>query len=160
MLKQYKKPASQDEINLYCLIGEAVCMVQLLEDALSTSITLKNGVKKPHAIPKEEANKIREKHLTNTLGNAVKLTKKENILPKSLQEALENFVLERNWLIHKSIQNENETLSESNKNRIQSICQKARALLQSIETDLIQYSSSVGIDMSGIQEYLKKGGDK
>lgn len=151
-----KKPASQNEINLYCLIGEAVCMVQILEDALSTSITLKKEVKKPGAIPLEVANKLREKYRSYTLGNAINLIRNENLFSESLQESLKNFVLERNWLIHKSIQNENETLSESNKRRIKSICEMARTLLASVETDLIQYSSSVGVDMSEVREAIQK----
>jgi hypothetical protein len=54
IMEQYeKKSAFQNEINLYCLIGEAVCMVQVLEDALSTLITLKKEVKKPFSISSE-----------------------------------------------------------------------------------------------------------
>jgi hypothetical protein len=151
-----KKPASQNEINLYCLIGEAVCMVQILEDALSTSITLKKEVKKPSAIPLEVANKLREKYRSYTLGNGINLIRNENLFSESLQESLKNFVLERNWLIHKSIQNENEALSESNKHRIKSICEMARILHTSVETDLIQYSSSVGVDMSEVRAAIQK----
>lgn len=102
MSEQYsKKPASQNEINLYYLIGEAVCMVQILEDALSTSITLKKEVKKHGTIPLEAANKQREKYRSYTLGNTINLIRNENLFSESLQESLKNFVLERNWLIHK-----------------------------------------------------------
>lgn len=161
MPEQYrKKSASQNEINLYCLIGEAVCMAQLLEDALSTSITLKKEVKKPRTISRKEADKFKEKHRSNTLGSAIKLTRKESILPELLQEALENFVLERNWLIHTSIQNEEEALSISTKNRIQSISQLAQILLESVNADLMQYSSSVGVDMSGVQAAIQRHDDE
>jgi hypothetical protein len=151
-----KKPASQNEVNLYCLIGEAVCMIQILEDALSASITLKKEVKKPGDIPLEEANTLREKYRSYTLGRAIKIAKEAKILPKPLQEALENFISERNWLIHKSIQNENEALSESNKLKIKSTCETARALLDSVETDLMRYSSSVGVDMSEVRTAIQK----
>ncbi|HVY52945.1 MAG TPA: hypothetical protein VHA13_00310 [Gammaproteobacteria bacterium] len=151
-----KKYASQNIINLYCLIGEAVCTVQLLEDALSTSITLKKEVKKPGTIPLEVANQLREKYRSYTLGNVINLIRNENLFSESLQESLKNFVLERNWLIHKSIQNENEALSESNKQRIKSTSDMARALLESVETDLIQYSSSVGVDMATVQASIQK----
>lgn len=53
-----KKPASQNEINLYSLIGEAVCMLQILEDALSALITLKWEAKIPGTIRLEEANNL------------------------------------------------------------------------------------------------------
>ena len=151
-----KKPASQNEINLYCLIGEAVCMVQILEDALSALLTLKWEVKIPCTIPLEEANNLREEHRSSTLGQAVKLIIKEKILPTQLQKALKDLVSERNWLIHKSIQNESDAQSESNKHRIKTICETARALLGSVETDLMQYSSSIGVDMSEVQTAIQK----
>ena len=108
-------------------------------------------MKIPRIIPLKVANNHREKHRSNTLGSAIKLTKKEKNLPKPLQEALDNFAPERNWLIHKSIQNENEALSESNKRRIKSTCEMARVLLASVEVELMQYSLSVGLDMSGVR---------
>jgi uncharacterized protein YutE (UPF0331/DUF86 family) len=113
-------------------------------------------MKKPGTISLEEANKLREKYRSYTLGRAIKITKEAKILPKPLQEALENFVSERNWLIHKSIQNENEALSESNKHKIKSTCEKARALLESVEDDLMQYSSFVGVDMSRVRAAIQK----
>lgn len=54
--------------------------------------------------------------------------------------------------------NEDETLSEYNKKRIRSICQKIQIPLESVEADIIQYSSSVGVDMSRVQAQLKQGG--
>ena len=155
-----KKPASQNEINLYCLIGEAVCMEQILEDALSALITLKKEVKKPGAISLEIANKLREKYRSYTLGNAINLTRNENLFSESLQESLKNFVSERNWLIHKSVQNEKEAQSEFNKNRIKTICETARMLPGSVESDLMQYSSSVGVDMSGVRAAIQKHYEK
>lgn len=35
-------------------------------------------------------------------------------------------------------------------------CEKARALLESVETDLMQYSSSVGVNMSGVRASIQK----
>ncbi|CEG55698.1 hypothetical protein [Legionella fallonii] len=95
------KPASQDEITLYCLMGEALCMVQHLKDAISHSITLTRDVKKLRSIPFEMANKHLDKYHSYTLGQAINLAKKEGIYPESLQQTLDNFLLERNWLVHK-----------------------------------------------------------
>lgn len=53
-----RKPAGQNEIALYSLIGEAVCMLQILEEALSYSLTLKNDVKRPDAMSKERADEL------------------------------------------------------------------------------------------------------
>ena len=47
-------PLRKDIASLYCLIGEAVCMIQHLEGALSHSITLKKDVKYPHTFAKDK----------------------------------------------------------------------------------------------------------
>jgi hypothetical protein len=62
------KPASREELSLYCLIGEAICSVQHVEDALSHLITLRKDVKIPFGIPKSEGEKFLEKHRSLTLG--------------------------------------------------------------------------------------------
>lgn len=72
-----QKITQQDGKSLYCLIGEAMCMIQHLERALSTSITLKKDVQYPLRISKEEANKILKKYSSFTLGKAIKIAKKE-----------------------------------------------------------------------------------
>ena len=42
MMKNVKKiPANESEINLYCFLGEALLKIQMLEQALSHSITIK-----------------------------------------------------------------------------------------------------------------------
>ena len=89
--KYSKKPANQDEIKLYCLIGEALCMVQHLEDALSHSITLKKDVKTPYSMPLKKANELLEGYRFYTLGQAIKLAKKEILYPEPLKQNLDFF---------------------------------------------------------------------
>ncbi|MGX8764743.1 hypothetical protein, partial [Legionella pneumophila] len=72
------KPVSQDEMLLYCLIGEAVWMIQHLEDALSHSITLKKHVKKPYGLPLEQGNQFLNEYRSYTLGKAIKIVAKED----------------------------------------------------------------------------------
>lgn len=156
-----KKPANQDEINLYCLIGEALCMVQHLEDALSHSITLKKEVKKPYSMPLKKANELLEKYRFYTLGQAIKLAKKETMYPESLLQDLSLFLSERNWLVHKCMpQNRDDMYSGTGRHklfhRIKNVTEEARMLLQSIETDLIDFSSLNGLDMSGVQAAIHK----
>ncbi|MBU0480569.1 MAG: hypothetical protein KKG47_05660 [Proteobacteria bacterium] len=97
--KQRLKPASKQEISLYCLVGESVCAVQHVEDALSHSIVLKKT--KPQL--RSEADQLLEKHRSYTLGKAIKIAEQASLYPESLQRELENLLSERNWLIHKSI---------------------------------------------------------
>lgn len=162
MSLEYKmKPANQDEIKLYCLIGEALCMVQHLEDVLSHSITLKKDVKIPFSMPLKKANELLEEYHFYTLGQAIKLVKKEGIYPESLLQNLDIFLLERNWLVHKCMrQNRDDMYSETSMHnlfhRIKNITEKAHTLLQSIEADLIDFSSSNGLDMSGVRAVMQK----
>jgi hypothetical protein len=160
-LKYKMKPANQDEIKLYCLVGEALCMVQHLEDALSHSITLKKEVKKPYSMPIKKANEFLEKYRFYTLGQAIKLAKKEGKYTGLLLQELEIFLSERNWLVHKCMpQNRNDMYSETSKNRlfhkIKNITEQAQALLQRIEEELINFSSSNDLDMSGVRAAIQK----
>jgi hypothetical protein len=90
------KPASQDEITLYCYMGETVCMIQELESALSVSIT----IKKHSTATQEEGDKALNKQRRYTLGTAIQLAQKEKLFPWSLQSALNDFYKRRNWFIH------------------------------------------------------------
>ncbi|MCW8966836.1 MAG: hypothetical protein OQK82_09165 [Candidatus Pacearchaeota archaeon] len=158
MSEQYRfKPASQQELSLYCLVGESVCAVQHVEDALSHSIVLKKT--KPRL--KVEADRLLEKHRSYTLGQAIKIAKEANIYPESLQKELKEFLSERNWLIHKSIaQNRDEwdlnISREDTFRRIKTITTQAQRLLQLIEEDLIEFSEANGIDMSRVRAEINK----
>tara|TARA_B100000949_G_C14169837_1_gene402810 strand:+ start:525 stop:941 length:417 start_codon:yes stop_codon:yes gene_type:complete len=136
MSHEYKmKPANLDEINLYCLIGEALWMVQHLEDALSHSITLKKEVKKPYSMPLKKANELLEKYRFYTLGKAISLAKREAMYSESLLQDLGLFLSERNWLVHKCMsQNRDDMYSGTGKHklfhRIKNVTEEALILLR------------------------------
>ena len=150
MSEKYRfKPASQQELSLYCFVGESVCAVQHLEDALSNSIVLKKT--KPRL--RSEADQLLEKHRSYTLGKAIKIAEQGSLYPESLLQELREFLSERNWLIHKSIaQGRDEwDLNISREKlicRIKAITTQAQKLLQLIEEDLIEFSEANGVDMS------------
>jgi hypothetical protein len=96
-------PASNDELGLYTLLGESLCNLQFLEDALSHSIALKKDIKVPYSIPREQGDKLVREYRKLTLGQAIKLAKQEGLYSDSLLAELQNFLLERNWLIHRSV---------------------------------------------------------
>lgn len=153
------KPVSQDEMLLYCLIGEAVWMIQHLEDALSHSITLKKHVKKPYNLPLEQGNKILDEYRSYTLGKAIKIVEKEDIFPESLQQVLANFLPKRNWLIHKCMhQSRNDFSSVRNLqglfDKIKGIAKEADLILNLIEKDLIELSELNGLDLSAARELM------
>jgi hypothetical protein len=158
MSEKYRfKPASQQELSLYCFVGESVCAVQHVEDALSHSIVLKKT--KPRLRP--EADQLLKEHRSYTLGKAIKIAEKASLYPESLQQELVEFLSERNWLIHKSIaQGRDEwDLNISREKlicRIKAITTQAQKLLQLIEEDLIVFSEANGVDMSRVRAEINK----
>lgn len=81
----------QELLTLFCLLGETVFMIQLLEDALSHSITLKKDVKKPRFVPKARANEILKVYRTLPLGKAIKAAKSGKNLFGSVAKCARGF---------------------------------------------------------------------
>ena len=154
--KIIKIPANPDEINLYCYLGEALCKIQIVEQALSHSITLKMYPSET----KERADEFLKQHQQYTLGRAIKISAQEKLYDLSLQDTLNAFLKERNWLVHKVIrENQNDLPAASKKeelfHKIKSISDQAENLQREIEYDMIAFCSSKGKDMSKILKALK-----
>lgn len=146
-----KIPANQNEINLYCFIGEAILKIQSVEQALSHSITLKMN---PDST-KEHADEVLKKHQAYTLGAAIKIAIKEKLYSLSLQDELTTFLTQRNWLVHKALAESQHGLNwENNKHdlfqKIKSISDRAENIQGEIEDDMIKFCTSKGKDMSKI----------
>lgn len=151
------KEASKKEINLYTCLGESLCEVQILEDALSHLIVLK----KTEPDQKEVADDLLKKQQFYTFGRAIKIAKDESLLSNSLETELSSLLKERNWLVHESItidKNNYKTDSFFNElfKRTKSITLKAQKLQVSIELELIEYSEKKGIDMSKVKNEMNK----
>ncbi|PWH82007.1 hypothetical protein DIS18_12125 [Algibacter marinivivus] len=151
------KETSEKEINLYTCLGESLCAVQILEDALSHLIILK----KTEPDQKKVADDLLKKQQFYTFGRAIKIAKDESLLPNSLETELSSLLKERNWLVHESItidKNNYKTDSFFNElfKRTKSITLKAQKLKVSIELDLIEYSEKKGIDMSKVKNEMNK----
>ncbi|WP_431164498.1 hypothetical protein [Tenacibaculum halocynthiae] len=158
MIKNIKfKEASDNEKFLYCILGEALCAVQVLEDALSHYIVLK----KTKPSQKKKADNLLKKQRFYTFGKAINVAKKETLLPESLMIELSKFLPERNWLIHESlIENKDEFLSDSFFKKLskktKDISLKAHKLQIKIELDLIEYAEKKGIDLSEVKNKMNK----
>ncbi len=150
-----KKPASPDEIALYCHLGEALCKTQILEQALSHSIALKKN--------SEATQQIADEHLTilrsYTLGKAIYLSGKDQLCTSSLQHELNSFLEMRNWLVHKAMfESMNDLYTELARNKlfqkIKGIASAAENLQRKIELDMMDFCEARGSDMSKIRKIL------
>lgn len=151
-----KIPANNNEITLYCLIGEALLKTQIVEQALSHSITLKLN---PFET-KGRADEILERNQSYTLGHAIKIAVKDKLYDLSLQSELNAFLKQRNWLVHHLISRteqdfNNGIIREELLNKIKSVSNRAEKIQRLIEYDIIDFCSSMGKDMSKIAGVIK-----
>jgi hypothetical protein len=151
------KQASNQELTLYCIAGEALCAVQHVEEPLSHSIV----IKKIRPELKKEADNLLDKHRSYTLGKAIEIARQECLCPESLQQELDDFLSKRNWLIHKSIaQNRREwdlnVSRDKLMSRIKAITKQAHNLQRLIEEDLIKFADDNGVDMSRARVEINK----
>lgn len=99
-----RRQINDDELyTLYALIGKSIWHLQNLEDALHTYITIKRDIKVRGSIPPEKAMELLEKNRGKVLGASIKDAKEGQIFSPLLQERLEKFKEERNWLVHRSV---------------------------------------------------------
>ena len=146
------KQANQDEVTLYCFMGEAMCSIQHVEAALNCAITIKLNSE----ATREVADEFLSKHRRYTLGKVIKISADEKIFVESLQNELNDFLQERNWLFHNAIFENKEDLRVESLmiklfQRIKSISNKAQALQHEIELDMLDFCKSKGRDMPNIR---------
>lgn len=157
MINNYKpRNANQNELALYCLIGEAVCNIQNFEGALSTLITLKINVKYPNRISKQEADGFLKKNYRLPLGQSIDKAKENSLYSDAIFNDLNLIKEERNWLIHKLLHQNLDDMKDVSKReklfqRIKAISNKANRFQVVLEKDLVEYSESVGKDMSRVR---------
>lgn len=151
------RPATQEEVALFALMGQALLNIQVLEECLSASITLKVDVGHPRKVSKIEADKLLKKRRALTMGKAIQQALNKELYADNLQDALRSFLAERNWLVHKSI---DDIYMLTGRNmllrRIKFIALEAHRIQRAIEDDLILFSESIGLDMSRVRAAIKQ----
>ncbi len=136
------KPASQDEITLFSMMGQALLNIQVMEECLSISTTLKVDIGYSSKVSKVEADELLKKRQALTLGRAINVAKEKNLYEDSLQIALEVFLDERNWLVHKSITDfYTPTARSALFRRLKAIALEAHRLQQKIEDDTLVFKN-------------------
>jgi hypothetical protein len=148
-------PANNSEITLYCYLGEALIKIQMLEKALSHLITIKMNPDET----KEKADEFLKKQQRYTLGTAIKTALENKLFNMTIQDELDSFLKQRNWLVHSVLIGNEEDFNAGNIKealfqKIKSISDKAESIQRVIEYDMIDFCSSKGKDMTEIKELL------
>ena len=150
------KPASPDEIALYTYLGEALCQTQHLEQALNHCITMKMHPE----VTRQEADERLSKLSLYTLGKAIRLSATENLFTGSLQKELNEFLVQRNWLVHHVMMESNEDMDarmikHELLRKIKAVTIAAGILQRSIEMDMIEFCEGNGKDMGRVRASIK-----
>lgn len=91
------------------------------------------------------------------MGQAVQEAANKRLYADDIQEVLKKFLIERNWLVHKSIDN---IYMPINRNalfhRLKAIGIEAHRMQRAIEEDLLSFSESMGLDMSHVRAAIKQ----
>lgn len=157
-----RRQINPEELNvLYELIGKAIWHLQHVEDALATYITVKRDIKTRGGKPATEAESILAKHRTSTLGTALRASREAEVLSQSLQERLEKFKNERDWLVHRSLHQNGKDLYEDEKRyplmqRVDEFSKEALALQRAIAAELEEFVVSQGADRQWIEAYAQQ----
>lgn len=150
------KPANQEQMWLYARMGEAICQIQILEQALSHCLTVKLNPD----VEESEANSFLLQQQRNTFGNVVRLAARKGAYSDELQRALEELLDQRNWLVHHAMRDNQQgnriVVMDSILQKVKSITDRAERLQQLLEWDLIDFSASKGRNVSKLIEVMVK----
>ena len=95
---------------LYRHVGRCIWHIQYLEDVLHTFLTMKVEIREPGRLTEQEARSLLAKHRRASLGTALGAAEKHSALPNTLLAELRSLKEERDWLVHRSMNQDGESL--------------------------------------------------
>jgi hypothetical protein len=158
---QIKRPDPSAYIELHALIGIALWKAQAFEDALAYFITL--VLKLPPSRAEKEVRAVLAKMQSKTLGNLIAELRmaKTSTAVTEFEQRVNQFVDERNWLVHDSFRENGTDLFEPQKlpplfARLNAISDEALALQKRFGESVVEWTKAQGIDQSTIDAETKK----
>ena len=104
-LLEYRSKLGGEPGYLWKMMGRGLWGVQNFESSMVTYIVL---LLCPKGTPAQKAYDLLEKHNKKTMGQLLNKLKEHRKLPEDFEERLNNFLNERNWLVHR-LNRENHT---------------------------------------------------
>jgi hypothetical protein len=149
--------------NLNAQIGHAVWQIQALEDTLAHLITIMLRV--PQRVALEEAEEVLENVRKGTLGRLLKEIKESGIMLEGFEKRLDDFLSERNWLIHRSRRLHHADIYHDEKfekllKRIDTLVEESRVLNREFAAMLESYVISKGVKPEEITKIVNETLDK
>lgn len=135
---------------LYCSVGRCIWHIQYLEDALHTLLTMKIEIRVPGRVTAKEAQELLAKHRRASLGTALGTASKHHALQPELLTELRNLKEERDWLVHRSMNQDGDSLytDEGRRavfNRLDSIMHKTLELKSQVVAETEVFCNRHGV---------------
>ena len=164
-----RRPINEEELQaFFMMIGSGIWYLQHVENALNTCITVKGEIKEIGGVSAEAGEAMLAKHRRNTLGTSIRIAKEMDVLSAELMIALEEFKEERDWLVHRSMnQNADDLYLDSGRsalmNRLQKFADDATRLQKLIAKELEDFVAGKGVSREwihkkAISDVMKKQG--
>lgn len=151
-----RRQINEDELTLFFrLMGQGIWYLQHVEYALASCLTVKGEIKEPRSVDKDQAENILAKHCRNTLGTSIRLAEEMGVLSQKLMMTLYNFKIERDWLVHRSLNENGDDLytdagREAILKRLSEFADQAKALQRLIAKELEDYVVEKGVSREWI----------
>ncbi|WP_339847518.1 hypothetical protein [uncultured Halopseudomonas sp.] len=106
-----RRQLTPDELDLlYSSVGRCIWHIQYLEDVLHTLLTMKVEIREPGRVTAVEASELLAKHRRASLGTALGTAEKHGALQPELLADLRLLKDERDWLVHRSMHQDGDSL--------------------------------------------------
>ncbi len=140
-------------------LGSTLWLIQALEDTLAHLITI--VLKVPRGTAIEEADKILDATRKGTLGKLLKTVKESIDLPSKFEERVDEFLKQRNWLVHRSWRQHHTDIYHPEKllvllSKINAIGNESASLNIEFMKILEKYVLSIGVKPEEITERANK----
>ncbi|MHC1605401.1 MAG: hypothetical protein ACXQTP_05485 [Candidatus Methanofastidiosia archaeon] len=158
-------PCTEEDVNyLFHVLGQAVWYLLHLEKVMTTFNAFKILQRKRDKkikITQKMAQKVLDKQRRQTLGPLIGTAKREKTIPKKLMDRFDDFLEERNWIIHKCVVDEYLSLRNVNsKNklfrRIERFVDEAKALRREIHNLMESWYVISGYDLDDAYSLAKQ----
>lgn len=169
-MSKSRRPINEDELQFFfMMIGSGIWYLQHVENALNTCITIKGEIKEIGGVDAEAGEAILAKHRRNTLGTSIRIAAELKVLSAELMLVLEEFKKERDWLVHRSMnQNADDLYLDSDRdalmNRLLKFSEDAKQLQKLIGKELEDFVVGKGVSREwihkkAISDVMKKQGN-
>ena len=157
-----RRQLTSDELgSLYSSVGRCIWHIQYLEDVLHTLLTMKVEIREPGRVMAAEAYELLAKHRRASLGTALGTAEKHGALQPELLADLRMLKDERDWLVHRSMHQDGDSLyTGEGRNavfsRLEALMQKTLHLKSKVMAETEAFCAGHGISSEQAEKLARE----